>query len=815
VKVIKFGGTSVGSAESIRKVLDIISDYKSQGIAFAVVASAVSGVTNSLITTATLASQSDEKYLKGLKEIEEKHIAIIRALMEAKVQSQVFAQLKSMINELEDLLHGVFLIKELSERTLDLVLSFGERLSNYILAETLKQQGIPAQYLDARRVIKTDNHFGTANVNFEETDILIRNHFSQAKELQVITGFIGSTEKDETTTLGRGGSDYTAAIVAAALTAEEIEIWTDVDGIMTADPRKVKRAFTLPTVSYIEAMEMSHFGAKVIYPPTLQPAFSKKIPIRIRNTFNREHEGTLISEKTDGSGFLIKGISSIDNIALITLQGSGLVGVAGVAARLFGALAKHYINIILITQASSEHSITFAVLPQFANKVRKVVEEEFMHEIQQGSVDPVHIEEQGAIVAVIGENMRQTVGVSAQLFGALGRNGISVSATAQGSSEQNISVVINQRDLSKALNALHESFFLSQTKSLNLFVVGPGLVGGTLLRQIAKQADYLRTQLSINVRLVGLANSRKMVLDEDKIDLENWQQRLEEAQDPMDLEAFTKSIIELNLPNSVFVDCTASPKIISQYIPLLEENVSVVTPNKYANAGPLENYRRLHEAASRYGVSFCYETNVGAGLPVISTLKDLMHSGDKILKIEAVLSGSVSFIFNSFHEGTRFSKIVQEAKERGFTEPDPREDLSGADVARKILILARESGMAIEAHEVVIHNFLPAACLDAPSIPDFFSALEEADAFFELRRREAEIAGKVLRFVATLENGQATIGMQEVDTQHPFFSLSGSDNMIVFTTERYRERPLVIKGPGAGSEVTAAGIFAEIIKCST
>jgi aspartokinase/homoserine dehydrogenase 1 len=815
VKVIKFGGTSVGSAENIRKVMAIISGYHSQNQPFAVVASAVSGITNCLIATATQASQSDERYLQGLKEIEEKHIAIIRSLMEAKVQSQVFAQLKSLMNELEDLLHGVFLIKELPDRSLDLVLSFGERLSNYILTEALKQQGIPAQFLDARRVIKTDNHFGTANVNFEETDILIRNHFSQVRDLQVITGFIGSTDKNETTTLGRGGSDYTAAIVAAALQAEEIEIWTDVDGIMTADPRKVKRAFTLPTVSYTEAMEMSHFGAKVIYPPTLQPAFSKKIPIRIRNTFHVEHEGTLISEKTDGSGYLIKGISSIDHIALITLQGSGLVGVAGVAARLFGALAKHYINIILITQASSEHSICFAVLPQFAPKVKRVVEEEFVHELEQGSVDPIVIEDNGAIVAVIGENMRKTVGVSAKLFGTLGRNGISVSATAQGSSEQNISVVIDQRDLSKALNALHESFFLSQTKSLNLFLVGPGLVGGTLLRQIEKQADYLRQQLGINPRLIGLANSRRMVFDEEKIEFGHWRERLQGSEEPMNLEAFTRRIIELNLPNSVFVDCTASPHIISQYIPLLQASVSVVTPNKYANAGPLSNYRRLHEAASRYGVSFCYETNVGAGLPVISTLKDLMHSGDKILKIEAVLSGSVSFIFNSFRAGTRFSRIVQEAKERGYTEPDPREDLTGADVARKILILARESGMAIEAEEVVIHNFLPSACLQAPSIPAFFSALEAADPYFEQRREEAEAAGRVLRFVATLENGQATIQMQAVEANHPFASLSGSDNMIVFTTERYRERPLVIKGPGAGSEVTAAGIFAEIIKCSS
>jgi aspartokinase/homoserine dehydrogenase 1 len=814
VKVIKFGGTSVGTEGSIKAATDIILQYHYNGQKLAVVASAVSGITNTLINTAQLAAQSNEGYQQMLQEIEHKHINLARALLEPKNQSKALAQLKGLLNELEDLLNGVYLLKELSLRTLDLVQSFGERMSCALLSECLLQQGINAHYLDARQLIRTDGHFGSAAVDYATTNSLITDYFDRHQELQIITGFIGSTAKGETTTLGRGGSDYTAAIVAAALNATEIEIWTDVDGMMTADPRKVRKAFTLPAISYVEAMEMSHFGAKVIYPPTLQPAFSKKIPIRIRNTFNRHFEGTLISEFSGSNDYLIKGLSSIDEVALISLEGSGLVGVAGVAARLFNTLAQHQINIILITQASSEHSITFAVLPQYESLVKEVVEAEFAFEIQQGKVDPLSINNDCSIVAIIGENMRRTVGVSARLFEALGRNGISVSATAQGSSELNISIVIDRSDLSKALNALHQSFFLSHTKTLNLFLVGPGLVGDTLLRQIKQQAAYLEEQLSLKIKLIGLANTRYMLFDEDGIDLGCGKDILTEKGEPSNLAGFSSRIKALNLPNSIYVDCTASKDTVQYYIPLLEANISVVTPNKYANSGRYTDYQSLHQAASRYGVNFCYETNVGAGLPVISALKDLMNSGDKILKIEAVLSGSVSFISNTFKEGIRFSEVVMQAKEKGYTEPDPREDLSGADVARKILILARETGLALEPEEVEVKSFLPDECMNAASVEAFFAELKKADHVFEEQRQQAEAAGKVLRFVASLEQGKALVSLQQVDKSHPFYTLSGSDNMISYTTERYRERPLVVKGPGAGAEVTAAGIFAEIIKCS-
>lgn len=814
MKVVKFGGTSVGTEGSIKTVVEILSDYSYNGQKIAVVASAVSGITNTLINLGNLASQSNDNYVQMLQEVEEIHIRLIRGLLEAKNQSKAIALVKTLINELEDLLQGVYLLKELSPRTLDLVQSFGERLSCTILTECLLQHGIEAQFVDARKLIRTDNHFGNALVDYTTTNQLIKEHFAQRQAIQVVTGFIGSTAKNETTTLGRGGSDYTAAIIAAALDATEIEIWTDVDGMMTADPRKVKKAFTLPSISYIEAMEMSHFGAKVIYPPTLQPAFSKKIPIRIRNTFNRQFEGTLISEHSGSHEYLIKGISSIDAVTLVSLEGSGLVGVAGVAARLFNTLAQHQINIILITQASSEHSITFAVLPQYKAIVKEVVEAEFAQEISQGKVDPLSINDDGAIVAIIGENMRRTVGVSARLFEALGRNGISVSATAQGSSELNISIVIDRNDLSKALNALHQSFFLSHLKTLNLFLIGPGLVGDTLLHQIREQAPFLEEQLSLKVKLIGLANSKYMLFDEEGIDLEKGKKLLPEKGTASDLTAFSSKIRELNLPNSIYVDCTASKNTVQHYIPLLESNISVVTPNKYANAGSYADYRRLHRAASHYGVNFCYETNVGAGLPVINTLKDLMNSGDKILKIEAVLSGSVSFIFNTFKKGSSFSEIVMLAKEKGFTEPDPREDLSGADVARKILILARETGLALEPEDVNILSFLPEACTNAPTVDDFFTELRKADHVFDRQREAAEIEGKVLRFVASLENGKATVSLQQVDSTHPFYTLSGSDNMVSYTTKRYLDRPLVVKGPGAGAEVTAAGIFAEIIKCS-
>jgi bifunctional aspartokinase / homoserine dehydrogenase 1 len=812
VKILKFGGTSVGSTQSLKKVFSIIAAQSDANIV--VVASALSGVTNQLIEAGRLASESDESYKALVASIEDKHIQIIKDLIEVRGHSRVVAFTKGLLNELEDLLHGVYLLKELSPRTQDLLLSFGERMSCNLLASLLQQKTIEATYTDARALIRTDNNFGNASVDFSSTYALIREHFASAKDIKVVTGFIGSTAKGETTTLGRGGSDYTAALLAAALGAEHIEIWTDVNGMMTADPRKVRKAFTLPNVSYVEAMEMSHFGAKVIYPPTLQPAFGQQIPIYIKNTFEPEHEGTLISADAGNNEFLIKGISSIDDVALVTLEGSGLVGVAGVAARLFGSLARNHINIILITQASSEHSITFAVLPQFGSQVKAVVEAEFNTEILNGLVQPVQVETERSIVACIGENMRKRAGISAQLYNALGRNGISVAATAQGSSELNISIVISKTDLSKALNALHEAFFLSEMRTLNLFLVGPGLVGGTLLEQIRKQEQYLAEHMSLRINLVGISNSRYMVFDEEGIPIREWQQALEQKSEPMQLGAFVNSIIELNLPNSVVVDCTASKDTVPYYLALLKASIAVVTPNKYANSGSYSEYVELHTVAARWGVEFCYETNVGAGLPVINTLQDLINSGDEILKIEAVLSGSLSFIFNNFKEGVLFSDIVSEAKRRGFTEPDPREDLSGADVARKILILAREAGYELEPEDVKVESFLPQSCLDADTIEGFWTCLRDNDPYFEQLCARAFANGKVLRMVAMLENGEASLAVVALGPEHPFYSLSGSDNMIAFTTGRYNERPLVIRGPGAGAEVTAAGIFAEIIRCS-
>jgi aspartokinase/homoserine dehydrogenase 1 len=814
MKVLKFGGTSVGSSNSMKGVVEILLSYKKKKEEFAVVFSAMSGITNLLVEVSRNASETDQHYLQILKEIENKHINTVKDLIHVKVQSRVIANIKMLINELEDLLHGVFLLKELSLRTQDLVLSFGERLSTCIMHEYIRQSGIPSDFLDARELIKTDNNFGSARINFKVTDRNIKEYFKKHKAVQCITGFISSTEKNETTTLGRGGSDYTASVIGAALNADEIEIWTDVDGVMTADPKKVKRAFTLPAISYIEAMEMSHFGAKVIYPPTLQPAFNKKIHIRIKNTFNPSFEGTLISEKTNGHDYLIKGISSIQNIALISLQGSGMVGVPGVSARLFGSLAKQQINVILITQASSEYSICFAIEPKDINKAKKVIEEEFEVEINAKKIDAVHIESNLSIVAIIGDNMRNTPGISGKLFTAMGRNGINVSAIAQGSSELNLSVVINQNDLSKALNALHEAFFLSELKTLNLFVVGVGLIGGTLMKQIQKQANYLLKEKSLKINVVGMGNSKKMLLESNGINLNSWQEKLNKNGTKMKLDSFVEQMIELNLQNSVFVDCTSSKEVIINYEAILDSSISIVTPNKLANSGLYKDYAKLQKSAFKHGVKFLYETNVGAGLPVINTLKDLKYSGDKILKIEGILSGTLSYIFNTFKGDKKFSDVVKEAKEKGFTEPDPRDDLNGMDVARKILILAREADAELEFNDVKVENILPEACRKAKTVDDFFVELEKNNKIFEKLRNDADRKNKVLRFIAKLENGKATVNLQSVDSSHPFYSLSGSDNMISFTTERYKERPLVIKGPGAGAEVTAAGVFAELISIS-
>ncbi|CAN1511339.1 LysC Aspartokinases [Spirosomataceae bacterium] len=813
MKVLKFGGTSVGTLDSISQVIRIISDNKQP---VAVVYSAMGGVTNKLIEIGTLASKGDARYLDILQSIEERHFAVIRALVDVKAQSSIIAKIKGNFNEIEDLLKGITYIRELSIRTMDLLLSFGERLSSQIITFLLNEQGIKAKYIDAREIIKTNSNYGFAEVDFEETNTLINDALAENNQVYCITGFIASNKDNITTTLGRGGSDYTASIIGAALGSEVIEIWTDVNGMMTADPRKVKNAFTIPDISYSEAMELSHFGAKVIYPPSLVPAFLKNIPIKVLNTFESKHPGTTISKEINQKGYSITGISSIDEISLVNLQGNGMIGVAGVSAKLFGLLADNKISVILISQASSEHSICFAVDPKSAENVREILEAGFKAEIQNGDIENISIQNNLSIIAVVGEGMKSSSGTSGKLFSVLGKNGINVIATAQGSSELNISVVIKKKDISKALNAIHETFFEIDGFTLNLYLVGPsGQIGKTLLKQIAQQSAYLKKEKNLNIKLTGLANTKKMLLDSNGIALENWMENLETAGEKINLSEFITDIQTLNLANSIFVDCSADKDIVQYYYPLLDSNISIVTPNKVANSGTYEEYLALRNIAKKRNVKFLYETNVGAGLPLINTLQGLINSGDRIHKIEAVLSGTLSFIFNTFAAGLKFVDVVKEAKAKGFTEPDPRDDLSGTDVARKILILARESGIKLEFNEVDNIPLLSQDAMAASSVKDFYAVLEKENSIYESLLNEALAKGEVLRFIASLENGKAKLGLTSVGKSHPFYNLAGSENIVSFTTERYFNNPLVVKGPGAGAEVTAMGVFADIISLSS
>ncbi len=815
MKILKFGGSSVKSAERIQHVVSILEAYHKKGEKYAAVFSAFGGVTDEIINMATEAAKGNAQYLTHLELFKQRHITTIETLLKGSSLDKVRNALNGSFLEMGNLLQGVFLVKDLTTRTLDYLLSFGERNSAYIIAQTMVQQGLSANYLDARKVINTDNNFGSAKVNFEKTNNLIKKQFEDHDEIQIITGFIGSNDEELTTTLGRGGSDYTASIFASALNAQCIEIWTDVNGVMTADPRKVKKAFSIDRMTYAEAMEMSHFGAKVIYPPTIQPALIKEIPIIIKNTFTPDFPGTYISSEITPSNQPIKGITSIGNIHLLTLEGSGLVGKKGTAARLFSTLASNNVNIILITQGSSEYAINFAIDEKETPTALKAINEEFQLEISAGFIKEPKIEKDLCVVAAIGENMRYQPGISGRLFQAMGKNGINISAIAQGSSELNISTVIHKKDEGKAINAIHEAFFLSDTRVVHLFLVGVGLIGGTLIKQLENQASFLKENRSLEIRVVGLSNSRKMYFDENGIDLNDWTSILEEKGDTMSIDNYIQKMHLLNLRNSIFIDNTANKQIPLHYESILNSSISVSTPNKIATSSDFETYKKLKNLAKKRGVGFKYETNVGAGLPVLSTLRDLINSGDQIIKIEGVLSGSLSYIFNKFKPGISFSSIVEEAKELGFTEPDPREDLSGSDVRRKLLILSRESGLAMEAKDIEIKGILPQACIDASTVDLFFDALKNADHHFTQLIEKAESNGKALRFIAALEGTKAEISLQEVDESHPFYTLSGSDNMIVFTTERYKERPLVVRGPGAGAEVTAAGVFAEIISIAT
>ncbi|MCA6407934.1 MAG: bifunctional aspartate kinase/homoserine dehydrogenase I, partial [Cytophagales bacterium] len=715
-------------------------------------------------------------------------------------------------NELEDILHGIFLVKERTFRSLDYIMSFGERLSAYIIAEAINGQGIKAEFLDARSVVRTDSNFGNAKIDFKTTNQLIQDYFKSHVDLQVVTGFIGSSASGETTTIGRSGSDYTAAIFAAALDATSLEIWSDVDGMMTADPRKVKKAFTVKEMTYEEAMELSHFGAKVIFPATMQPAMGKKIPIWIKNTFNPTFPGSVISANANGKSLIIKGVSSMGHVSLFNVQGSGLQGVVGVSMRLFGTLAKEKINVILISQASSEHSICFAIESGLALQAKTAIEKEFYYEILNGEMDSIAMENELTIVAIVGEGMKQNPGTSGRMFSALGKAGVNVHAIAQGSSELNISVVIRQTDTSKALNVLHEAFFLSDRKVLNVFLVGTGLIGKELVKMMDQQFAKLASQNHFEVNLVGVANSKKMLFNEDGIQLIHAVDRMMKEGETMTLSSYFERMVSFNLSNSIFVDCTSSEEVAGFYDRILSANISIVTPNKKANSGSLERYKKLKSTTARRGVKFLYETNVGAGLPVINTLNDLLLSGDKALRIEAVLSGTLNFIFSSFVEGKQFSDIVREAKEKGFTEPDPRDDLNGMDVARKALILAREIGLDLELKDIKVENLVPEKCRGEMKVEEFFNQLSAFNLDFDKLRDQAQKNNQKLRYMAILEGGKASVSLASVGTSHPFYSLAGSDNIILLTTERYKERPMVIRGPGAGAEVTAAGVFADVIR---
>ena len=811
MKVLKFGGTSVGSVESIQAVLQIVKKSYDAGEKPLVVLSAMSGITNLLTQMAEDAAEG-KPFQDDLKLMEDRHFEVVKKLIAVKYQNPVLTKLKLLINDLEDLLQGIAVLRELSDQSKDLIVSFGERCSNFLVAKIMEQEIPVSTYINASHYIKTDDNFGNAHLNEALSHQLIQAlALTHADKLLFVTGFIGSNDKGRITTLGRGGSDYTAAIFGSVLNATAIEIWTDVNGMLTADPRIVKKAFSLPILSYTEAMELSYFGAKVIYPPTMVPAFMKKIPIVIRNTFQPEFPGTVIQFESGKSNFPIKGISSIADVSVINLTGSGMVGKSGFSGRLFTLLAREQINVILITQSSSEHSITFTVHPNDARKAVNLIKNEFELELMANKLSVPVLEDGLSILAIVGENMKRTPGMSGRLFHALGRNGINVRAIAQGSSEFNISVIISKDDLAKALNAVHDAFFAELKKTLHVFNIGTGNIGSTLFKQLHEQHDFLLDQNDIEIKVVGISNSRKMGFNPEGFDLGNWQEELEHQGEVADLGSFIGQMKALNLPNCVFIDNTASKLPSTYYEEIFRSNISIVTCNKIANSGDYAQYKLLHETARKHGVDFFYETNVGAGLPIVRVLKDLMMSGDRIIKIEAILSGTISYIFNNFKGDASFYEVVKKAQELGYTEPDPRDDLGGIDFMRKMLILARDAGHAIESESVKLGNILPESCLQASSVDEFYAELLKADEFFNNMKAEAAKQNKVIRYIGTLENGEVAINLQMLDDKHPFYALSGSDNIISFTTERYKDRPLVVKGPGAGAEVTAAGVFADLV----
>lgn len=804
MKVLKFGGTSVGSIKNLLNVKEII---ESQNDDIVVVVSAFSGITDKILTMAKTAATTNTFPESDMIEVITRHLTTIDLLITSEIKEDVKKNVEEKLEELRGLIKGVSLIGELTDKTLDRIVGMGEILSSTIIAPFLN-----ARWVDSSKLIKTDSNFLKAIVDFNITEKLISDFFSNFIGIAVAPGFISSNIKGEMTTLGRGGSDYSAAIYAAALDADSLEIWTDVDGFMTADPRVIRKAYTIEYLTYSEAMELSHFGAKVLYPPTILPVCRKRIPIWIKNTTRPAEAGTLIDfEKRNGTRNIIKGISSISDISLLTLQGAGMVGVTGISMRLFSSLAKENVNVILISQASSENSISIAVHGSVAEKAEKAINDDFQFEIENGLVNGVKVEKDLSIVAVVGENMKESAGIAGKLFNIIGKNGINVRAIAQGASELNISWVVKTSDLRKTLNVVHEGFFLTSYKELNLFLIGIGTVGGNFLSQLKQQQENLFVNKRLKIKLVGIANSKKMLFNRDGIELDNYKTLLKESEMKSDFKEYVEIMTEMNIFNSVFIDCTANENLAEYYRQILDSSISIVAANKIAASSDYSNYKVLKETAIKKGIKFYFETNVGAGLPILSTIKDLVNSGDQVLKIEAVLSGTINFIFNSLSNDITFSKAVEFARDKGFSEPDPRIDLSGKDVVRKILILAREAGYEIEENQIKVEKFIPETLFEG-TIEKFWEGIKNLDSEFEEERLKIEKENKKLRFIATFEPHNSQVILKSVDRNSPFFDLEGSNNVILITTERYNEYPMQIKGYGAGADVTAAGVFADIIR---
>jgi len=811
MNVLKFGGTSVGSTENIKKVIQILDNYSKEDSLICVV-SAVGGITDKLLKAGELAQNKNESYLAEYKLIKQIHLDILSELIPNQNEASK-EYLESKLHALKSLLDGIYLINELSPKTSDKLVSFGEQLSSFIIAETMKSYGLNAVRKNSQELIITNSNFSKAEVNYTLTNHNIRDYFKKANQrITILPGFISTSESGEVTTLGRGGSDFTAAIVAAALQVNRLEIWTDVSGMYTANPKLVKQAFPIERLSYQEAMELSHFGAKVLYPPTVQPVLDLGIPIHIKNTMQPDASGTIITnENTNGNSTTAKGISNISDIALLTLQGNGMVGIPGFSKRLFETLAQEKINVILITQASSEHSICFGIDEKDAEKAEKAINVSFENEISLHKIDPIIVEKDLSIVALIGDNMKNHQGISGRMFSALGKNNINIRAIAQGASEKNISTVIAQKDVKKALNTIHERFFEDQSKQLNVFITGVGNVGERLVEQIKQQKKFLKDQLKINLRVIGLSNSRTMLFNDSGLSLKTWKDDLATGEKAT-LEGFLERIKKFNLRNSIFVDVTANEQVSNIYADYLKENIAIVACNKIACSSDYENYNKLKYLSRKYNAPFLFETNVGAGLPIIDTLNNLIASGDKITSIQAVLSGSLNFVFNNFDDSTKFHDVVKQAQAEGYTEPDPRIDLSGVDVARKILILARESGTQMNLENIENESFLTNSNLKSTSVDDFYKTLISDESHFQNLYASAKANNCQLKYVAEFNNGKAKVGLKEIPQGHPFYNLKGKDNIVMFYTQRYPEQPMIIKGAGAGADVTASGLFADIIR---